>query len=57
MDWTDYGRVAFAVAFTVLCAAFTFALVNLVWLKGPWEQICSFLVFFVCSEARYCAVH
>ena len=57
MDWTDYGRVAFAVAFAVLCAAFTFALVNLVWLKGPWEPICAFLVFFVCSEVRCCAVH
>jgi len=57
MDWGDYGRVALAVAFTIIWAAFTFALINLVWLNGPWDSIRLILGILVHSEVGYCTAY
>jgi len=54
MDWGDYGRVALAVAFTIIWAAFTFTLINLVWLNGPWDSIRLILGILVRLEVGYC---
>ena len=57
MDWSDYGHVALTVAFTIICATFTFALVHLVWLNGPWDLIRLILGVLVCSEVCYCTAY
>ena len=57
MDWGDYGRVVLAIAFTIIWAAFTFALINLVWLNGPWDSIRLILGILVCSEVVIAAAY
>ena len=48
MEWSDYGRVALAVAFVMICAAVTIALLEFLWLNVPWESIRSSLSTLVC---------
>jgi len=50
MEWSDYGRVALAVAFVMICAAVTVALLEYLWLNVPWESIRSSLSTLVCHS-------
>ena len=57
MEWSDYGRVASTVAFVMICAAVTVALLEFLWSNVPWESIRSFLSILVCYSTGSTALH
>ena len=57
MEWSDYGRVALAVAFVMICAAVTVALLEILWLNVPWESIRSSLSTLVCYSTGSTVLH
>ena len=57
MEWSDYGRVALVVAFVMICAAVTVALLEFLWLNVPWESIRSSVFNLVCYSTGSTALH
>ncbi|KIN93650.1 hypothetical protein M404DRAFT_1008795 [Pisolithus tinctorius Marx 270] len=47
MDRSDYGHVALAVLFTILCALLASGLLQLIWAFTPWEGIHSFIWWLI----------